>query len=205
MELPEWLRKLLTPCAIDRYMNDVGGCRRMTALNGKRLLARAEPLSYSCAFDEAAVGLAAVARLVAAALLVQRHDDVLAPSAVEMLQPVDGAHEHASVAHLHVHKHNDHDGAGAYSPHVDGGLLTLVACPAADRCLVVQLPGGGEEHGRWSRAWRRCCRACRWAWTRSPVACPACRRVPGHVASRGQGDGRRPRPCQRHLPPAAAP
>lgn len=156
LELPDWLSKLLYPYAIDRYISDAGGHNCMVALNGKRLLARAEPLDNTKRFDEAASGLASVARLVATALLGHRQNDILTPSAIDMLRPVDGQYRHASVAHINVYTQDDDDaaneqgaakGASVYAPHVDAGLLTLVTCPVADRCLVVRRPGDGErEH-----------------------------------------------------------
>lgn len=146
VELPDWLSKLLRPSAIERYIGDAGGYRRLKALNGKRLFARTEPLDNTSRFDEAATGLAAASRLIATALLGHRHEDMLTPSTIEMLQPVDGAYEFASVAHINVYKPGEgSNGTSAYSPHVDGGLLTLVTCPVRDRCLVVQRPGGGGE------------------------------------------------------------
>lgn len=156
LELPEWLSKLLKPYAIDWYISDAGGHNSMVALNGKRLLARAEPLDNTKRFDEAASGLASVARLVATALLGHRQNDLLTPSAIDMLRPVDGQYRHASVAHINVYTQESDDaandrgaakGASAYAPHVDAGLLTLVTCPVADRCLVVRrLCDGEREH-----------------------------------------------------------
>ncbi len=124
----------------------------MDCLNGKRLLARPEPLDNTRRFDEAAGGLAAVARLIATALLGHRQNDMLTPSAVGVLKPVDGAYAHVSVAHINIYSREEHladgsDQPSAYCPHTDGGLLTqLVTCPVSDRGLMVQRPGGGEEH-----------------------------------------------------------
>ncbi len=150
VELPKWLSKLLGPSAVDSYITDAGGHRSLTALS------RPEPLDNSYAFSEAAAGLAACSRLVATALLGHRQREILAPGTTELLQPVDSAYEHASAAYINLYeqqqekpqKHQDSGDAAtsAYSPHADGGLLTLVVCPVRDRGLVVLRPGGGEEH-----------------------------------------------------------
>lgn len=150
VELPEWISKKLRPGAVDRYISDKGGYRSMKARNGKLLLARPEPLDNSSRFDEAATLLAAASRLIATALLGHRHEEVLTPSVVQMLQPVEGPYEYASVAHINVYREGYEEdeetgGVSAYAPHVDGGLLTLVTCPEEDKCLVVQRPGGGGE------------------------------------------------------------
>ncbi len=158
IELPKWLGKLLGPFEVASYITEAGGPRSMATLNGKSLLARPEPRDNSYAFSEAAAGLAACARLVATALLGHRQGDILTPATTELLQPVASAYEHASAAHINLYEQHLHEqqqqqqqdsGDGrtsAYSPHVDGGLLTLVACPVRDGCLVVLRPGGGREH-----------------------------------------------------------
>ncbi len=150
VELPEWLSKKLKSGAVDRYISAAGGYRSMKARNGKLLLARPEPLDNSSRFDEVVNGLAAASRLIATALLGHRHGEVLTPSVVQMLQPVEGPYEYASVAHINVYREGyevdeETGGVSAYSPHVDGGLLTLVTCPEEDECLVVQRPKGGGE------------------------------------------------------------
>ncbi len=152
LELPGWLVDCLKTSAVARYIDkDAGGYSGMAELNGKRLFARPEPFDNTKRFDETAGALAAVARLVATALLSNRQSDVLTPSAIGVLRPVDGTYRHASVAHINIYSQGEDvgDSSGqpsAYSPHTDGGLLTLVTCPVSDRALVVQLPGGGEEH-----------------------------------------------------------